>query len=120
MVKLKSRQSDLEVYFEAEMIDEIVSKAGYTETSSIYETNKTYYTKVKILPSDITVKYMTREQYLNLVELFTVDGNLFDLETDEGDSFLKCYHKDDLKLTKNRNRQNNSYFYTGTLSLGVR
>ena len=120
MVRLKSRQTDLEVYFEADMIDEVVEKAGYYETNSIAETIKSGYTKLKIKPSDINIKYMTREQYMKLIEITSSDGNFFDVECDDGISFSKCYHKNEISLKRSLDRQNNSYFYTGTLSLGVR
>lgn len=120
MIRLKSRQSELEVYFEADMIDEIIEKAGYQETSSLAETTKSYYTKIKIRPSDINIKYIDSAQYKKLIEMIGLDGNFFDLECDDGISFSKCFHKNDLSLKRNFDRKNNSYFYTGTLSLGVR
>ena len=120
MVRLKSRQTDLEVYFEADMIDSILEKRGYYETSSIAETIKSGYIKAKIKPADINIKYITTEQYNKLIELITNNGNFFDLECDDGISFSMCYHKNELSLKRNFDRQNNSYFYTGTLSLGVR
>lgn len=120
VVKLKSRQSDLEVYFEADMIEEILEKAGYTETTSIAETVKVYYTKAKLKPADINIKYMSREEYVKLLDLITTDGNFFDVYSSDGDSYTKCFHKNDLALKPNIDKQSDKRFYTGTLSLGVR
>ena len=120
MVKLKSRQSELEVIFEADIIDEILEKAGYTETTSIAETVKVYYTKAKLRPADINIKYMTKDNYDKLLELISSDGNFFDIYSSDGDSFTKCFHKNDLSLKKNIDKQSDKKFYTGTLTIGVR
>lgn len=120
MIRLKSRQSDLEVLFESELIQESMDLRGFQTTNSISEHNKTYFTRAVIKPTSLEVKYMNQQNYTNLLDLITTDGNLFDVESTEGESYLKVYHNGNITLTKQKDKKTNKFFYTGTLNVEVR
>ena len=121
MVILKSRNSDLEVMMQCDLFDETFEKLGFVETDSINCFYKSYSIRDRVKPSDLTIRYISKSEYVKLLELISSDGNNFDLESTEGDSYTKLYfNKSDLTLKRNYDRLSDSYFYSGTLSLGMR
>ena len=122
MIKFKSRKLGIEVFFEQEetYIQDTFDVRGETITISLSEHIKSYHTRSVLKPSEIKVKYMTKAEYLKLLEMRDKD-NFFDIETDYGDTYSQCLMTGSISsLQKIPNRQNNSYFYSGSLTVEVR
>ena len=122
MIKFKSRKLGIEVFFEQEetYIQDVFDVRGETITTSLSEHIKSYHTRSVLKPSEIKVKYMTKVEYLKLLEMRDKD-NFFDIETDYGDTYSQCLMTGSISsLQKIPNRQNNSYFYSGSLTVEVR
>ena len=122
MIKFKSRKLGIEVFFEQEetYIQDTFDIRGETITNSLSEHIKSYHTRSVLKPSEIKVKYMTKVEYLKLLEMRDKD-NFFDIETDYGDTYSQCLMTGSISsLQKIPNRQNNSYFYSGSLTVEVR
>ena len=122
MIKFKSRKLGIEVFFEQEetYIQDTFDVRGETITTSLSEHIKSYHTRSVLKPSEIKVKYMTKAEYLKLLEMRDKD-NFFDIETDYGDTYSQCLMTGSISsLQKIPNRQNNSYFYSGSLTVEVR
>lgn len=122
MIKFKSRKLGIEVFFEQEetYIQDVFDVRGETITTSLSEHIKSYHTRSVLKPSEIKVKYMTKAEYLKLLEMRDKD-NFFDIETDYGDTYSQCLMTGSISsLQKIPNRQNNSYFYSGSINVEVR
>ena len=122
MIKFKSRKLGIEVFFEQEetYIQDTFDVRGETITTSLSEHIKSYHTRSVLKPSEIKVKYMTKVEYLKLLEMRDKD-NFFDIETDYGDTYSQCLMTGSISsLQKIPNRQNNSNFYSGSLTVEVR
>ena len=121
MIKLTSlNDSSLQVVFDSTTIQTTPTLRGWNETNSITEHIKPYYIRATIDPNELTVGRMTTDQYDNLIQLFFFDGNSFEIDSSEGDTFTNCYIREKFSLTKTRDKETGKFFYTGTLPIGVR
>ena len=119
MIKLIS-VNGTEVLFESDMLQEKVEKRGEVITASVAEFYKCYFTRIVDVPKDIKVTYMTRYNFMELKKLHREINSSFEINDSEGLYFDKCYLKGDLDFERIRNLQTGEWFYTGTLTIGVR
>lgn len=119
MVRLISKNSDLEVVFEAEMIQDQINMRGFGVTTSTNEINKPYVIRVTSEPTSITITYMSTNMYKKLLQLIDSDGNSFEIITSEGDYFDNCYISQNPALTKMEDKIKKSYYRKGTLNIGM-
>jgi len=121
MITLKSRNSDLSVVFSNEMVQEDLELRGWQVTNSISEHQKAYYTRSVIKPRDLNVLKMNRVNYMNLLELISIDGNNFDIISTDGEMFNNCYIDGSLTtLNKMKDKITKEIYYSGSLKINVR
>ena len=117
MVRLVSKNSDLEVVFEGTLKDNI-NMRGFGVTTSTNEINKPYVIRVTQDPTEVTITHMSTSMYKKLLQLIN-EGNLFEVITSEDDYFDNCYISQNPTLEKMQDKVKKTYYRKGTLSIGA-
>lgn len=117
MIRLISKNSDLEVVFEGTLKDNI-NMRGFGVTTSTNEINKPYVIRVTQDPTEITITHMSTKMYINLLKLIN-DGNLFEIMTSEDDYFDNCYISQNPSLDKMQDKVKKTYYRKGSLNIGA-
>ena len=117
MIRLISKNSDLEVVFEGTLKDSI-NMRGFGITTSTNEINKPYVIRVTQDPTEVTVTHMSTKMYANLLKLIN-EGNSFEIITSEDDYFDNCYISQNPILEKIEDKVKKSYYRKGTLNIGM-
>jgi hypothetical protein len=117
MIRLLSKNSDLEVIFEGTVKDNI-NMRGLGITTSSNEINKPYVIRVTQDATEITVTYMSTKMYSNLLKLIN-EGNSFEIISSEDDYFDNCYISQNPTLDKMEDKVKKTYYRKGTLSTGA-
>lgn len=117
MIRLISKNSDLEVVFEGTLKDSI-NMRGFGVTTSTNEINKPYVIRVTQDPTEITITHMSTKMYINLLKIIN-EGNLFEIMTSEDDYFDNCYISQNPTLEKMEDKVKKIYYRKGTINVGA-
>ena len=122
MIKITSLEdTTLFIECEADLIQPKPTLRGNVETASITEHNKNYFTRPVMEVGDLNITHMTKKNYDKLTAMFFYMGNIFELESTDGDYFTKCYISGgSIGLTREKDKSTGEFIYSGTLPIGSR
>lgn len=99
----------------------VPTKRGLVKTSTAVGLDKTEYVR-GVVNLNITIKYMTEDDYNKMITMFISDNNSIDIEDTSRGRYYSRYYIDGetLELEEAEDIENNTYYYFGGVQLNKR